>query len=65
MMPWQEISVDLIGPWKENMQGIQLTFHALAIIDTVSNDVELIRVNDKTAQHIGQQLSNAWLSRYP
>jgi len=65
LVPWQEIAVDLIGPWNISVHNIELTLNALMIIDTVTNLVELIRVSNKSATHFGLQLENAWLSRYP
>ncbi|KAL7562592.1 hypothetical protein ACA910_015462 [Epithemia clementina (nom. ined.)] len=62
--PWADIAVDLIGPWKVSVHNQELTFQALTLIDTVTNLCELIRINDKTARHVGLQLENAWLSRY-
>jgi hypothetical protein len=64
-MPWQEIAVDLIGPWTIKVPGEPITFMALTIVDTVTNLPELIRLSNKTAAHVGLQLENAWLSRYP
>ncbi|KAL7563654.1 hypothetical protein ACA910_013390 [Epithemia clementina (nom. ined.)] len=63
--PWADIAVDLIGPWKVSIHHQELTFQALTVIDTVTNLCELIRITDKTACHVGLQLENAWLSRYP
>ena len=63
--PWQQIAVDLIGPWKIRVNENLLTFRALTIIDTVTNLPELIRISNKSAAHVGLQLENAWLSRYP
>ena len=42
-----------------------LTFQALTVIDTATNFCEIIRIYDKTARHVGLQLENSWLSRYP
>jgi hypothetical protein len=64
-MPWADIAVDLIGPWKATIHGHDLSFQALTIIDTVTNYCELIRINNKSARHVALQLENAWLSRYP
>ena len=63
--PWQEIAVDLIGPWKITINETELTFKALTIIDPVTNLIEIVRINNKTSENIAQQLSNVWLSRYP
>ena len=62
---WQEIAVDLISPWKIRVNDQHVTFRALSIIDTVTNLPELARINSKSAAHVGLQLENAWLSRYP
>ena len=40
-------------------------FNALTCIDPVTNLVEIIRINEKTAQHVRDQFENVWLSRYP
>ena len=63
--PWSNIAVDLIGPWTVKVHGMALTFQALTVIDTVTNFCEIIRIYDKTARHVGLQLENSWLSRYP
>jgi hypothetical protein len=34
--PWHEIHIDLIGPWRFRVQGIELHFNALTIIDPVT-----------------------------
>jgi hypothetical protein len=49
--PWEEVAIDLIGPWK-NKFGIKLVeFNALTCIDTASNLVELVRIDNKTSNH--------------
>ena len=63
--PWYEVQVDLIGPWKVTVQGIEVEFSALTCIDPVTNLVEIIRVNNKSAAHVSQQFENSWLARYP
>lgn len=63
--PWADIAIDLIGPWKVTLHGQEFVFQALTIIDLVTNFPEIIRVNNRTAYHVGRQLENAWLSRYP
>jgi hypothetical protein len=37
----------------------------LTIIDTVTNYLEIIRIQNATAQHVGHQFCQTWLSRYP
>jgi hypothetical protein len=41
------------------------TFMALTIINTVSNYPEIIRLNNKTTEHVANQFENNWLARYP
>ena len=67
LAPWHEVAVDLIGPWKISIPGIDeaLEFRALTTIDTVSNLPELIRINNKTSEHVATQFENSWLARYP
>ena len=65
LVPWEEIAVDLIGPWKIQINDRHIVFNALTVIDIATNLAELIRVMSKSAAHVGLQLENAWLSRYP
>jgi len=66
MHPWREVAVDCIGPWKfRDTHGVDHTFRALTIIDTVTNLVEIVRLDAMDARYVGQQFNNAWLSRYP
>ncbi len=37
----------------------------MTCIDTASNHVELIRVDNKTAEHIRDKFTESWLCRYP
>ena len=64
-VPWQENHVDLIGPWQVKVNGIEVEFNALTVIDPATNLVELIRIEHKTAEHVAQKYANCWLSRYP
>ena len=52
MVPWDEVCVDLIGPWKIEIQGREIEFNALTSIDPVTNLVELVRIDNKTSHHI-------------
>jgi hypothetical protein len=64
-MPWTEVAVDTIGPWKIDIQGHALEFRALTCIDTVTNLTELIRLDNMTMNHITMKFENNWLTRYP
>jgi hypothetical protein len=50
--PWKEVAIDLIGPWKVKVNGRQVEFNAMTCIDTASNLAKLIRIDNKTAEHI-------------
>ena len=63
--PWEEVAIDLIGPWNIKVHGKMVEFNALTCIDTASNLVELIRIDNKTAEHIRNKFVQSWLSRYP
>ncbi len=63
--PWEEITINLIGPWKVQLNGQQVEFNALACIDVASNLVKLIRVDYKTAKHICDKFTQSWFCRYP
>ena len=65
LVPWNQVDVDLIGPWRVQVNGEEVEFNALTCIDPVTSLVELIRINRKTAGHIAQQFENVWLARYP
>ena len=59
------MAVDLIGPWKAMVNGQELEFKALTIMDTVTNLLEIVRIDNKTSENITQLFANTWLSRYP
>jgi hypothetical protein len=59
--PWEEVSINLIGPWKVKVDGQKVEFNALTCIDLASNLVELIRIDSKTAEHIRDKFTQSWL----
>ena len=63
--PWEEVHVDLIGPWTVPIRGREVEFNALTCIDPVTNLAEIARIDQKTARHVAQKFENCWLSRYP
>ena len=63
--PWNEVCIDLIGPWEIVVNGNICVFKALTCIDPVTNLVELIRITNKTMGHVAEQFENLWLARYP
>ena len=64
-MPWQEVAVDLIGPWAVNIGNKKIKFKALTVIDTVTNLTEVVRINNKSSAHISNLFHDTWLCRYP
>jgi hypothetical protein len=63
--PWEEVTIDVIGPLKVKVNGQQVEFNALTCIDTASNLVKLIRVDNKTAKHICDKFTQSWFCQYP
>ena len=57
--------MDLIGPWIIQVCNRPYEFNALTVIDNVSNLVELVRIDKKTAAHVARKYAQVWLSRYP
>jgi len=54
-IPFEECAVDLIGPWIIQVCGNPYEFSALTAIDTVTNLVELVRIDDKTPDNIARK----------
>ncbi len=59
--PWEEVVINLIGPWKVKVNGRQVEFNALACIDMASNQVKLICIGNKTAEHTCDKFTQSWL----
>ncbi len=64
-VPFEECAFDLIGPWIIQIRDKLYKFNALTVIDTVSNLVELVRIDEKTSAHVARKYTQVWLSRYP
>jgi hypothetical protein len=60
LLPWSEIAVDTIGPWTLQVRDQIVEFKALTMIDTVSNLVELVRLDNASSAHVGLQFENTW-----
>ena len=63
--PFEEVAVDLIGPWKIPVGNRTVEFNALTCIDMASNLVELVRIKNKTSSHVSHKFAQTWLARYP
>ena len=64
-MPWQEIQCDSIGPWKVELRARTLTFHAMTMIDTCTNLVEIKHTLSTTAEEGAHAVETGWLLHYP
>jgi hypothetical protein len=62
---YEVVAVDLIGPWKIQINGERHSLSALTMIDTATNLTELVRIGNKTALHVAQKFENECLFRYP
>ena len=63
--PWEEIAVDLVGPWKIVLPFGTLTVLAITIFDITSTLSETVRIDNKSAAHCAMHVENTWLARYP
>jgi len=63
--PFEEVAVDLIGPWKFQVRGKPYELNALTAIDTVTNLVEIVLIDKKTSEHITARFAQSWMARYP
>ena len=61
ILPWEEVALDLIGPWTVKLAVKAYEFYALTCIATVTNFRDAIRLRDNTATHVVMQFDNLWL----
>jgi hypothetical protein len=64
-IPFEECAMDLIGPWTVQVRGNPYEFEAFTVIDTVTNLVELVRIDDKRSQTVARKFAQCWLTQYP
>ena len=57
IVPWEEVTVNLVEPWHIKIRGREVEFKALTCIDMDSNLVELIQVDNKTSDHVRDKFS--------
>ena len=64
--PFDEVTVDKIGPWKVPVQNIgHLEFSCLTCLDTATTLCEIAQLDDGTSQTVSDKFFQIWLSRYP
>ncbi len=54
--------MDLKGPWIVQVRGTPHQFEALTAIDTITNLVEIVRID---SDHIARKFAQCWLTHYP
>jgi transposase InsO family protein len=65
-VPFEQVAVDLIGPWTIDIPGYGLVkFRALTIIDQATTLSEIVRIDRKSSAHVTMHFENQWLARYP
>ena len=62
---WEEVSVDMIGPWKVEINRFEYHFRALTCVDSIIGLPEVIPVDNATSLTVAQAFEDNWLSRYP
>ncbi len=63
--PWEEVAVDLIGPWPASTPHGIVEFFTLTCIDTTTNLAKITQIIDKTSNHVATQFEHTWFYRYP
>ena len=64
-MLWDEVAVDLLGPFHIRYRNVSKSFLVLTIIELRSNLAELVRVDNKTAFQAATRFEQTYLARYP
>jgi hypothetical protein len=65
LIPFEECATDLIGPLTVQVHGKPYKFKELTAMDTVTNLVKIIRVDDKESKTVVKKFAQCWLARYP
>ena len=65
LQPWDEVCVDMIGPWTVKIKNVEYKFRALTCIDTIICLPEIIPVPNATSRTVAEAFEDNWLSRYP
>ena len=65
MCPREEVSADMIGPWRVTINNFEYHFRALICIYTIIGLLEVIPVDNATSTSVASAFENNWLSRYP
>jgi hypothetical protein len=63
-IPFEECATDLIGSWTVQVCGKPYEFKVLTAIDTVTNLVKLIRIDDKESKTVARKFAQCVLTSY-
>jgi len=63
--PWEEVHVDLVGPYTVKGETTTRKLQCLTMIDPATGWFEIKAVPNKQADTVMDAFHNAWLSRYP
>ena len=63
--PWDEVCINMIGPWKVIIDNFENVFRALTCIDSVLFIRIVIPVENVTTSTEAQAFKDSWLSRFP
>ena len=64
-LPWDEVAVNLIGPWTFAVGPNACKFHALTCIDPLTVFCEVIRINGAKSLHVTAKFDMEWLTQHP
>ncbi len=62
---WEEVELDLIGPWPASTPHEIVELFALTCIDTTTKLVKITKIIEKSSNHIATRFENTWLFWYP
>ena len=64
-LPWSEVHADDVGPWSVKVNGQNMKFYGMTMIDPMFNLLEMaIRENDDSKE-TARLFRETWLCRYP
>jgi transposase InsO family protein len=63
--PWQEVHVDLVGPWTVKTPTGVKKLQAFTAIDPATGWFEVVDIKDKSAGTVMDAFHEQWLCRYP
>ena len=63
--PWEEVQVDLVGPWMFKFAKWQVNVNAITAIDPFVGMCEISRLKNKSCAHVATKFYQMWLARYP